>query len=109
MMLVGRGKMITGFKVVSVLLLAYMLMDFYYVFKNENSLTNLKKENATALEITKNKLTKFVFFEKLIFCDKENDNAVDFDLNKNSLLYYSLAIFLGAFVNVKKIMKIGVM
>ena len=109
MMLVGRGKMITGFKVVSVLLLAYMLMDFYYVFKNENSLTTLKIENTSALEITKNKLTKFDFIENLIFCEKGNEIASDFDLNKNSLLYYSLAIFLGAFVNVKKIMKIGVM
>merc|ERR1719362_1048740 len=96
----SKVKLINGFKVVSVLLITLMIADFYRQFN---------KEDITNLAINKDSQTKLsqYFSEKInSFCGNESHSHKE--ISTNGYMYYSFAIILGAFINAKKIMKIGV-
>lgn len=109
MMLIRREKIITTFKVISIVLLAYMIVDFYAAIKNETH--NLKFENSEqeySLNIQKINTSLFGIAERNLICEKISNEMLDSNVFIQSSVYYSFAIFLGAFINAKKIMLIGV-
>ncbi len=109
-MLVRREKIITTFKVISIVLLAYMIVDFYSAIKNE--IPNTKFDNSDqefSLNIQKMKTSLFGIAERNSICEQiSKEKEVDSNVLLQSSVYYSFAIFLGAFINAKKIMIIGV-
>ena len=99
-MLPRKEKIITGFKALSIILITLMLVDFYQAI-NKEELTNLKKISETQTKINQ------IYTPKInSFCDTDPNLVIE--MSKNSFMYYSFAIILGAFINAKKIMKIGV-
>jgi len=111
-MLLEKGRIITSFKVISVLILAFMFVEFYSVMNIEN-VNNLKnKNNSQDHQIDyfqQTNFSKFNFINRQNFCEIEsNDIISESILFMNNSIYYSFAVFLGAFINAKKIMKIGV-
>ena len=109
MMLVGREKIITTFKVLSIILLAYMIVDFYSAIQNETPNSKLENPEQRCSQNIKNiNLSIFGIAERNSICDKLTNEKLDSNIFIQSTVYYSFAIFLGAFINAKKIMMIGV-
>jgi len=102
----GRGIIISGFKILSVIALAYMFLNFYSIFKNEN--LPIKIQGDANVNNNESKSPKTEFFNKLIVCSKDSYETTVSGLIIDSTLYYTFAVFLGAFINVKTIMKFGV-
>lgn len=108
-MLVRREKIIPTFKILSIILLAYMMIDFYSAIKNENPIDNFKiSEQESSLKIKKNQNSFFGISERMSICEQTAEENIDSNFFINTTVYYSFAVFLGAFINAKKIMKIGV-
>jgi hypothetical protein len=109
MIIPAKEKIIFGFKILSILLISFILIYCFNSMKNEEITNfNIKKETQ------KEKETKFkqIFQQKKIysFCEysDSSDKNPEAEISKNSYAYYSFAIILGAFINSKKIMKIGI-
>ena len=97
MMLPRKEKIISGFKALSILLITLMLVDFYHA---------INKEELTKIRETQTKINQIYTPKVNSFC--ENNPNLVIEMSTNSLMYYSFAIILGAFINAKKIMKCGV-
>jgi len=104
MMMPNKEKVITGFKVLSILLISLMLFDLYTTF-NKEEITHLKIKKEKEIQ-TQSKI--FQIYQTKIYSFSENDSNKTAEFSTNSYAYYSFAIILGAFINAKKIMKIGV-
>jgi hypothetical protein len=96
----AKEKIIFGFKILSIFLISLIIVYFLGSLNNQE-MTNLitKKETQTII--------KPIYTPKIYsFCENDSDKSAE--LTKNSFAYYSFAVILGAFINSKKIMKIGV-
>ena len=92
MMLVGREKMITTFKVLSIALLAFMILDFYSTIAKE--ITGSKFENNEleySLNIQKSKSSSFGFAEEKSICEQIEEEKLDSKILFNRTVYYSLS------------------
>jgi hypothetical protein len=112
-MLLEKGRIITSFKFISIFILAVMILKFHSVIKKENANISMNNKNNLSnkeLNISKEKsFSKLSFFNIQNFCEIESiDIKFESNFFINKPVYYSFAIFLGAFINAKKIMKIGV-
>ena len=109
-MLIKREKMINTFKVLSIVLLTYMILSFYSAIANEVPNSKFKNtEYDYSFNIKKLKNSFFVFPERLQICEQITNEKLDPYFLMNRSVYYSFAIFLGAFINAKRIMIIGVL
>ncbi len=97
-----KEKIVKCFKILSILILSLIIVDF---------LNTLNKEEIINIEIVKEKenqrkINKIYPLEIYSLCEENiNKNS---EVEKTRYTYYSFAVILGAFINSKKIMKIGV-
>lgn len=109
MMLIKREKMINTFKVLSIVLLTFMIMSLYSLISVDvfsSKIKNNEEEHKLNKKYLKNSF--FDITDRNSFCDRITHEKLDSNLIVNRIVYYSFAIFLGAFINAKKIMIIGV-
>lgn len=109
-MMPSKEKVITGFKILSIFLITLMLVDLYNAFNTDEFSTkslNLNKNLETKIQkIFTKKINSFCFENSLENSFEKSAGKIQYQTN--SYMYYSFAVILGAFINAKKIMKIGV-
>ena len=97
-----KEKVIIGFKILTILIVLFIIVDF---------LNSLNKEEMINMEMQLEKdaqIKLYKIYRKKIKSPCEVNVNRNSEYGKNSYTYYSFAVILGAFINSKKIMKIGV-
>lgn len=109
MLNIGKEKMIACYKVISILILAYMMIQFFRVFKSDEIiLSNLNQQDKLPAENFEKEISKTDFFEKMAICENQTSQKYSSQLQGNIYVYYAFAMILGAFINAKKVIKIGI-
>jgi len=114
MMILGKQNLLLTIKIFSAICLLILCSIFVQILKYDNS----KNDKIKRLEINfDDKFSCINNFTKKIFWDLENiftcnnikaDFGLFYTLSENKYVYYSFALFLGAVINLHKIIKVGV-
>ncbi len=103
-MFLSKNSLLTGLKIISVLFVCFMMFVFLrMLFVNEKSVLNRTSVNKDEIKEIDD---KEVHIEKI---EAKNLNEVEDNENcvGRYMVYYFYALVLGAFINVKKLCKMG--
>ena len=108
MMPIDKKNMIRGFKVISMILFCYLFVNLYNLLEF-GKINSSNSEKLQEINFSRNIMIKERIFKSLNFCEnKKFEQNLMNDIFLNRFYFYSFGAVLGAFLNSKKLMKIGV-
>lgn len=108
---IRKEKMIIGFKLLSILLLVYMMIDICRVLNNDDIVESRLEQYKMLVEPKSNENSKMNFLQKLINCENFQDQSINmtrFEVRGSTYVYCLFALALGGLLNAEKIVKIGI-